>query len=155
MFICKRARLSGGPHHPWRRSMATTTTRKNGRANLQVFVKEHIADAQKRFAQFEGEAQKVFETLVGRARESRKELGGFVQDRLDNLKDLPLLGRANASLSEVQKRLTTVQTKVIESVGMASQAQVNQINRELQRLSKKLDGLMGKKGSGRGETQDN
>jgi len=135
--------------------MATTTTRKNGRINLQVFVKEQFADAQKRFAHFEGEAQKVLETLRGRARESRKELEGFVQDRLDHLKDLPLLGKANASLGEVQKRLTVVQAKVIESVGMASQAQVDQINRELARLSKKLDGLMGKKGSGRGETHGN
>lgn len=136
--------------------MATTTTRKNGKtANLQVFMKEQFADAQKRFAQFEGEAQKVLETLRGRARESRKELEGFVQGRLDHLKDLQLLGKANASLSEVQKRLTTVQAKVIESVGMASQAQVDQINRELARLSKKLDGLMGKKGSGKGDTQGN
>ena len=135
--------------------MATTTTRKNGKANLQVFVKEQFADAQKRFAQFEGEAQKVLENLVGRARVSRKELEGFVQGRLDHLKDLRLLGKANASLSEVQKRLATVQTKVIESVGMASQAQVDQINRELARLSKKLDGMMGKKGSGKGDAQGN
>ena len=135
--------------------MATTTTRKNGKANLQVFVKEQIADAQKRFAQFEGEAQKVLVKLVGRARESRKELEGFVQGRLDHFKDLPLVDKANASLTEVQKRLTTVQAKVIESVGMASQAQVDQINRELARLSKKLDGLMGKKGSGRGEAHGN
>ena len=135
--------------------MATTTTRKNGKTNLQVFVKEQFADAQKRFAQFEGEAQKVLQNLMGRARVSRRELEGFVQDRLDHLKDFPLFGKANASLSEVQKRLATVQTKVIESVGVASQAQVNQINRELARLSKKLDGMMGKKGSAKGEAQDN
>ena len=135
---------------------ATTTGKKNGKSNLQVFVKEQIEDAQKRFAHFEGEAQRVLEGLVVRAKESRKELEELVQrfngveqikDRLDHLKDLPLIGKANESLAEVHRRLSSVQTKVVESVGVASQAQVNQINRELVKLSKKLDSLVGKKGA--------
>jgi hypothetical protein len=144
--------------------MATTTARKNGRTNnLQVFVKEQLEDAQKRFAHFEGEAQRVLEGLVERAKESRKELGGLVQrfngveqikDRLDHLKELPLIEKANESLAEVHRRLASVQTKVVESVGVASQAQVNQINRELVKLSKKLDTLVAKKGIAKSAPHD-
>jgi methyl-accepting chemotaxis protein len=133
----------------------TTTSKKNGRANIQMFVKEQIEDAQKRFAHFEGEAQKVLEGLVERAKESRKELEGLVQrfngveqikDGIDQIKELHLIEKANESWAEVHRRLASVQTKVVESVGVASQAQVNQINRELVKLSKKLDTLVAKKG---------
>jgi ElaB/YqjD/DUF883 family membrane-anchored ribosome-binding protein len=134
--------------------MATATTKKNGRTNIQMFVKGQLQDAQKRFAYFEGEAQKVLDGLVERAKESRTDLEGLVQrfngveqikGRLDHLKDLNLIEKANESLAEVQRRLSALQTKVVESVGVASQAQVNQINRELARLSKKLDTLVAKK----------
>jgi uncharacterized protein YukE len=123
-----------------------TATKRNGKSNLQVFVKEQLEDAQKRFAHLEGEAQKVFDNLAGRARESRKELEVFVQrfNGFDQLKDR--LDQLKGVSGDVQKRLTTVQSKVIESVGVASQAQVSQISRELTRVSKKLDTLMGKKG---------
>ena len=40
---------------------------------------------------------------------------------------------------ELRKRLDGLQTKVVEAVGVASQSQVKEINRELSRLSKKLD----------------
>jgi hypothetical protein len=143
--------------------MASTTVKKNGRSNFQVFVREQIEDAQKRFAHFEGEAQRVLEGLVERAKVSRKELEDLVQrfngveqikDRLDHLKVLPLFEKANVSLAEVHKRLTAVQTKVVESVGVASQAQVNQINRELMKLSKKLDTLVAKKGGAKNAPHD-
>jgi DNA repair exonuclease SbcCD ATPase subunit len=142
--------------------MPGTTAKRNGRSNFQVFVREQIEDAQKRFAHFEGEAQRVLERLVERAKESRKELEELVQrfngvqikDRLDHLKVLPLIEKANESLAEVHKRLSAVQTKVVESVGVASQAQVNQINRELMKLSKKLDTLVAKKGGAKNAPQD-
>jgi hypothetical protein len=136
--------------------MATTSGKKNGRTNLQLFVKEQIEDAQKRFAYFEGEAQKVLENFVDRAKESRKGLlerfNGVEQIKgsLDHLKDMHLIEKANESIAEVQRLLVAVQAKVVESVGVASQAQVSQINRELMKLSKKLDALAGKKTAPKG-----
>ncbi len=44
--------------------------------------------------------------------------------------------------SELRKRLDGLQTKAVEAVGVASQAQVKELNRELSRLSKKLDQIL-------------
>lgn len=132
---------------------------------LQGFVKEQIEDAQKKLMAFETEAQKVLENLIDRGQKSRKEVEGLLQrfngveklqGGIEQLRELnPLdaasmkkLGKkANAASQEVRKRIEDLQNKVIEGVGVASQAQVKEINKELIKLSKKLDSLVGKKGA--------
>jgi hypothetical protein len=53
------------------------------------------------------------------------------------------LGRRAVQVrSELRKRLDGIQTKAVEAVGVASQAQVKELNRELSRLSKKLDQIL-------------
>ncbi len=109
---------------------------ENGGTRLPAFVKDQIEDAQKRLAAFEVEAQRVLESLLERGRESRRELENLVKNPGK---------KANKARVEARKRLDQIQNRVIETVGVASQSQVEQINKELVKLSKKLDQLVGKK----------
>ena len=43
------------------------------------------------------------------------------------------------------RQLDVLQNRVVQAVGVASQAQIRAINKELARLSKKLDTLAGKR----------
>lgn len=56
---------------------------------------------------------------------------------------------------EPRKRLDQLQNRVIETVGVASKAQVQQISKELAKLSKKLDLLSGKKSAAQGSEPRN
>ena len=137
--------------------MATT---KNGSSSkkavaaggIETFVKGQLEEAQKRFAGLEKEAEKVLKNLAARGADSRKELEGLL-GRLNSGEFNPLesarvqeLGKkATQAGTEVKKRLDGLQTRVVEAVGVASQTQVKEINRELGKLSRKLDSLVGGK----------
>jgi vacuolar-type H+-ATPase subunit H len=120
----------------------------NGKArNLETFVKQQISGAQKRIEGLEHEAEKVLRNLKSRsrgpAREVEKLLGQINPDMLLENPRVKELGRkATQVRSELRKRLDGIQTKAVEAVGVASQAQVKELNRELSRLSKKLDQIL-------------
>ncbi|WP_224362008.1 hypothetical protein [Hyalangium versicolor] len=124
--------------------MATT----NGKArDLETFVKQQLEGAQKRFEDLEQEAEKAIKSLKARsrgpAREVEKFLGQINPDSLlENPKVKELGRKATQVSSELRKRLDGIQTRAVEAVGVASQAQVKELNRELSRLSKKLDQLL-------------
>lgn len=116
---------------------------------IQGFVKQQFEKAQKRFSSLEEGAERMLKGLIERGREQRKEIEGRIQ-RL-NVRDLSVfrngklrgLGRgAEEATAEVRRRLDSLQAHVIEALGAASQAQVEAINRELSRLSRKLDSLV-------------
>ena len=115
--------------------------------NLETFVKQQIEGAQKRFVGLEHEAEKVLRTLKARgkgpAREVEKFFGQINPDSLlENPKVKELGRKATQVSSELRKRLDGFQTRAVEAVGVASQAQVKELNRELSRLSKKLDQIV-------------
>jgi ElaB/YqjD/DUF883 family membrane-anchored ribosome-binding protein len=120
----------------------------NGKArNLETFVKQQIVGAQKRIEGLEHEANKVLRNLKARgrgpAREVEKLLGRISPDTLLENPTVKELGRkATQVRSDLRKRLDGIQTKAVEAVGVASQAQVKELNRELSRLSKKLDQIL-------------
>lgn len=120
----------------------------NGKArNLETFVKQQISDAQKRIEGLEHEAERVLRNLKARsrgpAREVEKFLGQITPDTLlDNPRVKELGRKATQVSSELRKRLDGIQMKAVEAVGVASQAQVKELNRELSRLSKKLDQIL-------------
>jgi len=122
----------------------------NGKAQqLESFVKQQLGGAQKRLAGLEQEANKVLRTLKtrtqGPAREVEKFLGKVNTEAgalLDSDKVKQLGRKATQVGSEVRKRLDGLQTKAVEAAGVASQAQVKELNRELSRLSKKLDQIL-------------
>jgi hypothetical protein len=120
----------------------------NGKTrNLETFVKQQIEGAQKRFVGLEHEAEKVLRNLKARsrgpAREVEKLLGQINPDTLLENPTVKELGRkATQVSSELRKRLDGIQTRAVEAVGVASQAQVKELNRELSKLSKKLDQIV-------------
>jgi len=115
--------------------------------NLETFVKDQLEGAQKRFGELEQEAGKVLRTLKtrgkGSAREVEKFLGQINPETLLENPTVKELGRKATQVgSGLRKRLDGLQTKAVEAVGVASQAQVKELNRELSRLSKKLDQIL-------------
>ena len=123
---------------------------KNGKQSLQDFVRAQLVDARERFTAFEREAEGVLKNLVQRGKAQRKEIEALIErvnaGELFQSPAVKQLGkRANAASAEVRKRFEDLQSRVVELSGVATQAQLQQINRELGRLSKKVDALIGKK----------
>jgi polyhydroxyalkanoate synthesis regulator phasin len=129
---------------------------RNGKSShqLQEFVKDQIHEAQKRWHGLETEAGKVLKNLVSRGQKSRKELGGLLHKL--NARDINLLEnptvkqlgkQANRATVAVRKRMDHLQARVLEVSGVASQTQVKEINKEINRLAKRVDSLLGKKGA--------
>ena len=143
--------------------MATTkngsSSNKASTTQLESFVKGQLQGAQKRFVGLEKEAEKVLKNLAARGADSRKELEGLLGrlnagefNPLESARVQQLGKKANQAGTEVKKRLDGLQTRVVEAVGVASQTQVKEINRELGKLSRKLDALIsGKKPASRSE----
>ncbi|MBU8899410.1 hypothetical protein DRW03_29015 [Corallococcus sp. H22C18031201] len=121
---------------------------KNGVAhNVEGFLKEQLAQAQKRLEGLEGEASKVMKTLESRGQEAAKEVQQLwtklqAGELLTDPRVQELGKKVDAAGSELRKRLDTLQTRVVEAVGVASQSQVQSLNQELSKLSKKLDMLL-------------
>jgi hypothetical protein len=127
--------------------MATT-------AKVQDFMKVQMEEAQKRFQVIEGEAKKRFNVIEG---EAKKALGKIRRFNAKELKFLEnpqakmnatvkqLSKKAEAATTEMKKRFDAFQTKLVQATGMASQAQVRELSKELHRLAKKVEGLVEKK----------
>lgn len=103
---------------------------------IQEFVVAHLEDARKQIVKFEKE-------LAARGKQQRKDLEAVIAKVKGGggKKVKALKSRANEVTTEVQKRLDGLQGKLVEAVGVASVSQVKEINRELNRLAKKLDAL--------------
>ncbi|HYO51466.1 hypothetical protein [Archangium sp.] len=112
------------------------------------FVKGRLEQAQKQFGQLETEAQKTLRTLVSRGRESGREV--LQRLNVNELRERPevkeLEKKATWVGGEVRQRLNGLQDRMVKVVGgVASQSQVQAINRELDRLTRKIDSLVSPK----------
>jgi hypothetical protein len=85
------------------------------RRQIQVFVRAQLDEAQRRLSTFESDAEKMLKGFLAQGREQRRQLE------------------------------TRVLSRVVEAVGVASQAQIRELTRELSRISKKVDALVGKR----------
>jgi len=119
--------------------------------DVQGFVKGQFGMAQKRLVAFEAEAEKVLKNLIARGQDSRKELDALLE-RLGaaELKVLngslrELAKRAQDVSAEARKKLEEFQARILEVAGVASQNQVRTLNRQLSKLSRRLDTLAGGK----------
>jgi hypothetical protein len=115
--------------------------------DVQGFVKGQFGMAQKRLVAFEAEAEKVLKNLIARGQDSRKELDVLLE-RLSaaELKVLngslrELVKRAQDVSAEARKKLEEFQARILEVAGVASQNQVRALNRQLSKLSRRLDSL--------------
>lgn len=115
--------------------------------DVQGFVKGQLGIAQKRLVAFEAEAEKVLKNLIARGQDSRKELDALLE-RLSaaELKVLngslrELIKRAQDVSQEARKKLEEFQGRILEVAGVATQTQVRSLNRQLSKLSRRLDSL--------------
>jgi hypothetical protein len=119
--------------------------------DVQGFVLGQFGIAQKRLVHFEAEAEKVLKNLIARGQDSRKELDALLERvSAAELKVLngslrELVKRAQDVSQEARKKLEEFQARVLEVAGVASQTQVRALNRQLGKLSKRLDSLAGHK----------
>lgn len=111
---------------------------QNKSQGIQEFVVAHLEDARKQLVKFEKE-------LAARGKQQRKEIEAIISQVKSGKQLKALKSQANEVGSEVRKRLDGLQGKLVEAVGVASVAQVKEINRELNKLSKKLETLTKKK----------
>jgi len=106
------------------------------------FVKGRLEQVQRQVGEFEVDAQKVFQTLVSRLNVSELRGNPTVQK---------LEKQATWVGGEVRQRLGGLRSRMVTVVGgVASQSQVDALNRELDRLANKLDTLISPK---KAETQ--
>ena len=112
-------------------------------AKMQDFVKEQMGEAQKRFQVIEGEAKKA----LGKIRRFNAKELKFLENpsATVNATVKQLSKKANAATNEMKKRFDALQHKLAEVSGVATQAQIRDLNKELHRLAKKVEGLVDKK----------
>jgi hypothetical protein len=119
--------------------------------DVQGFVKGQFGMAQKRLVAFEAEAEKVLKNLIARGQDSRKELDvllerlGAAELKVLNGSLRELAKRAQDVSAEARKKLEEFQARILEVAGVASQNQVRTLNRQLSKLSRRLDTLAGGK----------
>ncbi len=114
------------------------------------FVKGRLERAQRHFGQLEVEAQKALRTLVSRGRESGREVLQRLNVSEPRWRENPTVRKLEKQATwvggEVRQRLGGLQNRMGKVVGgVASQSQVQAINRELDRLTRKLDSLVSPK----------
>jgi hypothetical protein len=134
---------------------------KNGKKGneLQVFLKNQLEEAQKRFQALEKDAEKAINGIVAKGdatlKSSRKEIEGLITRlnttdlKLNTVLEAPAVKqftkRAGQAGQDLRKRLDGLQSKLVEASGIASQHQVKELKGELNRLAKKIDALVGGK----------
>lgn len=133
------------------------TEKLNGGAAMKVaeLLREPIEAAQARFGRMEEEAQRVLKDVVDRSRAGRKDLENLVhklatQDwsqmtqRLDRLRDQGVeratewRERAGTFRAETLERMVELQGRAIAFLGVATREQVEELSKEIERLSRKI-----------------
>ena len=102
--------------------------------SFQTMVLTQVKEAEKRVLELEKE-------VVTRARQQRRELKALVA-RIQSGKELKAWSRrASIAGTQVKKRLGGFQQTFVSGLGVASAAQVAELNKELSKLAKKVEGL--------------
>ena len=121
------------------------------KTDVQGFMKGQFSVAQKRLVAFEAEAERVLKNLIARGQESRKELDTLLERlsagelKVLNSSIRELAKRAQEASLEARKKLEEFQARILEAAGVASQHQVRALNKQLSKLSRRLDVLTGEK----------
>lgn len=103
-------------------------------AEVQSVLVAQLEDARKRLVQFEKE-------LVKRGRSQQKEIESLLKNVRSGKPVKQIEKRAAAASQEVKRRLDGLQEQMLGVLGVASRQDIADLNRELSRLSKKVDGL--------------
>ena len=98
-------------------------------SEVPAFVKEQLVEAQKRFAVIQGQAERAIKEWVAKGQKLQATTAK----------------RTRAVGNEVRKQAETLQNRLIQAAGVATQSQIRVLTRELSKLSKKVDALVDKK----------
>lgn len=103
-------------------------------AAVQTLVLTQIDGARKRITTFERQ-------LVKRGRAQEKRIGSLIKG-VGVGKQVRLIGkRAVAARNALQRRVLRLQAQVIELLGVATRTEIQQLNRALGRVSKRVEAL--------------
>ena len=105
---------------------------------VQNAVLSQLHDARKRLVSFEKE-------LVKRGRAQQKEIESLIKGVRTGKPLKQFEKQVGAVGGEVKKRLDGLQDQVLAVLGVASHDEIVELNRELGRLSKKVDQLLARK----------
>jgi polyhydroxyalkanoate synthesis regulator phasin len=139
--------------------MAETHRMENGRGvKVPEFLREPLATAQARLEHLEVEAQRVFHDLMDRGRASRKDIEQMVhrlsqqdwslpemKQRLEKLRDTSAVraaewrGRAESFRAEALERMIELQNRAVAFLGVATREQIDELSKELDRLSRRIE----------------
>ena len=143
------------------------TAKMNGTKTVKVpeFLREPIEAAQARLGQLEEDAERVLKDLMDKGRASRKEIEQMVarlskqdwklpemKQRIEKLREqgvetaAELRGRAESFRAEAMERVFDLQGRAIAFLGVASRDQVEELSREIDRLTKRLEKARAPKG---------
>ena len=104
-------------------------------ADVQNLVLGQLEDAKKRLATFEKE-------LVKRGKAQQKELESLIKNVRSGKQLKQIEKQVSAVGTEAKKRIENLQDQVLAVLGVASHDEIVELNRELVRLSKKVDQLL-------------
>jgi phosphopentomutase len=107
-------------------------------AEVQNLVLGQLEDARKRLVHFEKE-------LVKKGRAQQREIESLIKGVRSGKQLKQIEKQAVAVGTEVKNRLNGLQEQVLAVIGVASHDEIVELNRELVRLSKKVDLLLAKK----------
>lgn len=107
-------------------------------AEVQNLVLGQLEDARKRLHTFEKE-------LVKRGKAQQKEIESLIKNVRTGKQLKQIEKQVGTVAGEVKSRLNGLQDQVLAVLGVASHDEIVELNRELVRLSKKVDQLLAKK----------
>ena len=135
-----------------------SSVQKSTNSRFPEFFREPLEGAQARLASFEQGAEKVFEGMVLKGKESGKDWAKLVQRlsrpewkmeelraRMSKLREQSvehaqvLRGRAESFRTDALERLQRAQYKAVELLGVASREQVEGLARRLDKLSRQMN----------------
>jgi hypothetical protein len=137
--------------------MTATRTENSRAARVPEFLREPLATAQARLEHLEVEAQRVLRDLMDRGRASRKDFEQMVsrlskqdwtfpemKQRLEKLRDQGVeraaewRGKAETFRAEALERMIELQSRAVAFLGVATREQVEELSKELDRLSRRI-----------------
>jgi DNA-binding Lrp family transcriptional regulator len=138
--------------------MAETHRTENGGIKVPEFLREPLNAAQARLEHLEDEAQRVLKDLMDKGRASRKDIEQMVarlskqdwtfpevKQRIEKLRDQGVeratgwRGKAETFRAEALERVFDLQSRAVSFLGVATREQVDELSKELERLTRRLD----------------
>jgi predicted transcriptional regulator len=122
----------------------------NHQNTLTERFRESLEQAQSRLTNIEEEAQKMVQDVLDRSRASRKEVSNILArlnsgELIDPKTVKEWQGKAKHVSADLAHRFDELRSRAIAYAGVASREQVEEVARDLDKLSRKIDRLLSAK----------